>query len=61
MILPTLHALLPESSTLLPKSVHRRAKKAIREITEAQNKSEAEKAVKELAEGGYRDQAVQGG
>jgi transposase-like protein len=34
----------------LPKSVHRRAKKAMREITEAENKAEAKKAVKEFAE-----------
>ncbi len=33
----------------LPKSVHGRAKKAIREITEAQNKAHAKKAVKEFA------------
>ncbi len=32
----------------LPKSVHGRAKKAIREITEAENKTEAKKAVKEF-------------
>ena len=32
----------------LPKSVHGRAKKAIKEITEAENKAEAKKAVKEL-------------
>jgi putative transposase len=34
----------------LPKSVHRRAKKAISEITEAENKVQAHKAVKEFAE-----------
>ena len=34
----------------LPKSVHWRAKKAIREITEAENKTEAHGAVKEFAE-----------
>jgi putative transposase len=34
----------------LPKSVHRRAKKAIREITEAENKVQAHKAVKEFVE-----------
>ena len=34
----------------LPKSVHKRAKKAIKEITEAENKVEAHKAVKEFAE-----------
>ncbi len=33
----------------LPKSVHGRAKKAIKEITEAENKTEASKAVKEFA------------
>jgi transposase-like protein len=33
----------------LPKSVRRRAKKAIKEITEAENKAEAHKAVKEFA------------
>ncbi|MBA3472301.1 MAG: transposase [Rubrobacter sp.] len=33
----------------LPKSAHRRAKKAIKEITEAENKAEAKKAVKEFA------------
>jgi putative transposase len=32
----------------LPKSVHGRAKKAIKEITEAENKTEASKAVKEF-------------
>jgi len=32
----------------LPKSVHGRAKKAIKEITEAENKTEAKKAVKEF-------------
>jgi transposase-like protein len=32
----------------LPKSVHGRAKKAIKEITEAENKAEARKAVKEF-------------
>jgi putative transposase len=32
----------------LPKSVHERAKKAIREITEAENKAKARKAVKEF-------------
>jgi putative transposase len=32
----------------LPKSVHRRAKKAIKEITEAENKAEAKKAIKGL-------------
>lgn len=32
----------------LPKSVHKRAKKAVREITEAENKAEAKKAIKEL-------------
>jgi transposase-like protein len=32
----------------LPKSVHKRAKKAIKEITEAENKAEAEKAIKEF-------------
>ncbi len=32
----------------LPKSVHKRAKKAIKEITEAENKAEARKAVKEF-------------
>jgi transposase-like protein len=35
---------------VLPKSVHRRAKKAVREITEAENKAEAKKAIKEFAE-----------
>ncbi len=34
---------------VLPKSVHRRAKKAISEITEAENKAEAHKAVKGFA------------
>jgi transposase-like protein len=34
----------------LPKSVHGRAKKAIKEITEAENKTEAKKAIKEFAE-----------
>jgi putative transposase len=34
----------------LPKSVHGRAKKAIKEITEAENKVEAKKAVKEFAQ-----------
>lgn len=34
----------------LPKRAHRRAKKAIKEITEAENKAEAHKAVKEFAE-----------
>ncbi len=34
----------------LPKSVHGRAKKAIKEITEAENKTEAKKAVKEFGE-----------
>ncbi len=34
----------------LPKSAHRRAKKAIKEITEAENKAEAHRAVKEFAE-----------
>ena len=34
----------------LPKSVHRRAKKAIREITEAENKAEARKAIKEFSQ-----------
>lgn len=34
----------------LPKSAHRRAKKAIREITQAENKTEAHKAVKEFAQ-----------
>ncbi len=33
----------------LPKSVHARASRAIREITEAENKAEARKAVKEFA------------
>ena len=33
----------------LPKSAHRRAKKAIKEVTEAENKAEAKKAVKEFA------------
>jgi putative transposase len=33
----------------LPKSVHGRAKKAIHEITEAENKAEAEKAIKEFS------------
>jgi transposase-like protein len=33
----------------MPKSVHSRAKAAIREITEAENKKEAERAVKEFA------------
>jgi len=33
----------------LPKSVHRRAKKAIKEITEAENKVEASKAIREFA------------
>jgi putative transposase len=33
----------------LPKSVHGRAKKAIKEITEAENKAHAKKAVKEFA------------
>jgi transposase-like protein len=32
----------------LPKSVHKRAKKAIKEMTEAENKAEAEKAIKEF-------------
>ena len=32
----------------LPKSVHKRAKKAIKEITEAENKQEAKKSVKEF-------------
>ncbi len=32
----------------LPKSVHRRARKAIKEITEAENKAEAKKAVEEF-------------
>ncbi|MCA1730754.1 MAG: IS256 family transposase, partial [Actinobacteria bacterium] len=32
----------------LPKSVHRRAKKAIKEITEAENKAEAKKAIEEF-------------
>lgn len=32
----------------LPKSVHKRAKKAIKEITEAENKAKAKKAVKEF-------------
>ncbi len=32
----------------LPKSVHKRAKKAIREITEAENKHKARKAIKEF-------------
>ena len=34
----------------LPKSVHRRAKKAIREITEAEDKTHAERAVEAFAE-----------
>jgi putative transposase len=34
----------------LPKSVHGRARKAIKEITEAENKVEAKKAVKEFAQ-----------
>ncbi len=34
----------------LPKSAHKRARKAIKEITEAENKAQAEKAVKEFAE-----------
>jgi putative transposase len=34
----------------LPKSVHKRAKKAIHEITEAENKAEAKKAIKEFGE-----------
>jgi transposase-like protein len=34
----------------LPKSVHGRAKKAIHEITEAENKAEAKKAIKEFGE-----------
>jgi putative transposase len=34
----------------LPKSVHRRAKKAIHEITEAENKAEARKARKEFSQ-----------
>lgn len=34
----------------LPKSVHRRAKKALREMTEAENKAEAKKAIKEFVE-----------
>jgi putative transposase len=34
----------------LPKSAHRRAKKAIREITQAENKAQANKAVKEFAQ-----------
>ena len=34
----------------LPKSVHGRAKKAIKEITEAENKAEAKKAVKEFSQ-----------
>lgn len=33
----------------LPKSVHRRAKKAIHEITEAENKGEAERAIEQFA------------
>ena len=33
----------------LPKSAHRRAKKAIKEITEVENKAEAHKAMKEFA------------
>ena len=33
----------------LPKSVHRRAKAAIKEITEAENKAEATKAIEALA------------
>lgn len=33
----------------MPKSVHGRAKKAIHEITEAENKQEAERAIKEFA------------
>jgi putative transposase len=33
----------------MPKSVHARAKAAIREITEAENKKEAQKAIKEFA------------
>lgn len=32
----------------LPKSVHARAKKAIKEVTEAENKAEAKKAIKEF-------------
>jgi putative transposase len=34
----------------LPKSVHGRAKKAIHEITEAENKAEAERAIEEFAQ-----------
>jgi putative transposase len=34
----------------LPKSAHRRAKKAIKEITEAENKAQAKKAVKEFGQ-----------
>ncbi len=34
----------------LPKSVHKRAKRSIREITEAENKAYAEKAIKEFEE-----------
>jgi transposase-like protein len=33
----------------LPKSAHRRAKKAIKEITQAENKAQAKKAIKEFA------------
>ncbi len=33
----------------LPKSVHRKAKKAIHEITEAENKAEALRAMERLA------------
>lgn len=34
----------------LPKRAHRRAKKAIKEITEAENKAQARKAVREFAQ-----------
>lgn len=34
----------------LPKSAHRRAKKAIKEITQAENKTQAKKAIKQFAE-----------
>lgn len=34
----------------LPKSTHRRAKKAIKEITEAENKTKAGEAIKEFEE-----------
>ena len=43
----------------LPKSVHRRAKKAIHEITEAENKTEAAKAI-EAFRGRVRDEVAEG-